>query len=198
MKELLSWALAGFLASAAGLGAVRADGPAADKTDKPAQTAPKVVAPLTDESLGAMLENMGFEAKPEKLEKTTVYHLKIEQHTWVYYINVALSTDKEQQWITTNVADVPADEKVPAEKLLRLLEENNDIGPSAVYYDKKIKRIAMGLALTNRGGLTPAVFRTHLTQFMADVKEVQKLCDFPKADDKAEVKKDDDKAADKK
>lgn len=97
-------------------------------------------------------------------------------------------------WIVSSVADVPADEKVPAETLLKLLAENNNIGPSAVYYDKQYKKIKVGLPLLNHGGVTPTVFRTYLSDYMKDVTEVQKLCNFPKPD----VTKTDDKPADKK
>ena len=192
MKKFMSLALAGLLASAAGLGAARADTPA------PAEKAAKAVAPLTDEGLGAMLENMGYEYKAEKQEKTVIYTVKIDHDGWTYFLDVSLSGDKDQLWISSAAADVPADGKVPAEKLLQLLAETNDIGPAAVYYDTKFKKIKVALPLLNHGGVTPAVFRTYLSDFLKDEAAVQKLCDFPKTDDKAEAKKGEDKAADEK
>ncbi len=141
-----------------------------------------------------MLENMGYSPKVEKLEKTSIYTLKIDQGDWTYYIDVSLSNDKDELWLVSSVADVPADEKVPAETLLKLLAENNNIGPSAVYYDKQYKKIKVGLPLLNHGGVTPAVFRTYLSDYVKDVTAVQKLCSFPKPD----VTKTDATPADKK
>jgi hypothetical protein len=200
MSKITSFALAGMLALAVAAVQARADGLAADKTNKPAATEKlaKVVAPLTDDSLKEMLENMGYDVKVEKQEKTSVYTVKIDQGTWTYFINVALSNDKDQLWITSAVTDVPADGKVPAEMLLRLLEENDHIGPGAVFYDKKFKKIKVGMALLNHGGVTPAVLHTYLGDYLKDLAAVQKLCDFPKGDDKAEVKKVEEKTEAKK
>ncbi len=179
MSKFTKFALAGMMAAALGVCQTRADGPVpTPKTSKPATAA----APLTDESLLTMLQNMGYDPKADKLEKTTIYTITIEQGTWTYYIDVMLSNDKDQLWITSSVADVPADGKVPAEMLLQLLQENNDIGPAAVYYDKQFKKIKVGLPLLNHGGVSPASFRTYLSDYMKDVTAVQKLCDFPKAD----------------
>ena len=195
MSKLTKLALAGMMATALGAGLARADGPTpAPRTDKPVPAA----APLTDEGVQSLLNNMGYDPKVDKQEKTTVYTITIDQGGWTYYIDVALSADKDQLWITSTVADVPADGKIPAETLLRLLEENDNIGPAAVYYDKTNKTIKVALPLLNRGGVTPVVFRTYLGDYMKDVAAVQKLCDFPKADDKTEAKKTDDKPADKK
>ncbi len=69
-----------------------------------------------------------------------------------------------------------------------LLAETDNIGPAAAYYDKKFKKIKVAMPLLNRGGVTPALFRTYLNDYMKDVVEVQKLCDFPKPQDKAETK----------
>ena len=121
MSKFMKFALAGIMATALGVSQARAEGPApAPKADKPVRAA----APLTDESLQTMLENMGYDAKEEKLEKTTIYTVKIDQGDWTYYIDLALSNDKDQLWITSSVADFPADGKVPAETLLRLLAGN--------------------------------------------------------------------------
>jgi hypothetical protein len=199
MQKIKALALAGMTALALAACQARADGPPADKTDKPAAEKPaKVVPPLTDESVKEMLDNMGFDFKAEPVDKTVIYHLTFDQDGWNFHVDVALSSDKEQLWISSGVATLPDVEKVPAATLLRLLAENNNIGPSAIYYDKASKHISLAQALTNRGGLTPAVVRTHLNQFLGDVKDVMKLCDFPKADDKAEVKKGDDKGKEQK
>ena len=196
MSKITTFALAG-IATLFLLGArTRAETPAADaKSDKPAATAEvkpaqpaAVAAPLTDEGLGTLLANMGYDAKIEKLKKTVIYTVKIDQGSWTYYIDLALSNDKDQLWITSAVADFPADGKVPAETLLQLLAETDNIGPAAVYYDKQFKKIKVAMPLLNRGGVTPAIFRTYLNDYMKDVVEVQKLCDFPKPADKAEVK----------
>ena len=147
-----------------------------------------VAAPLTDEGLGTLLANMGYDPKIDKLKKTVIYTVKIDQGSWTYYIDLALSNDKDQLWITSSVADFPADGKAPAEMLLELLAETDNIGPAAVFYDKKFKKVKVAMPLLNRGGVTPVVFRTYLSDYMKDVVEVQKLCDFPKPQDKTEVK----------
>jgi hypothetical protein len=190
MSKFTKFALAGMMATALGALQARAEGPTpAPKADKPVTT----TAPLTDESLLTMLQNMGYDPKIDKVEKTSIYTLKIDQDKWTYTIDVALSGDKDQLWITSSAADFPADGKVPAEKLLQLLEETNTIGPAAVYTDKQHKNIKVSLPLLNHGGVTPAVFRTYLSDYVRDLADVQKLCDFGTVDAKA-----DDKGADKK
>ncbi|HVS37964.1 MAG TPA: hypothetical protein VMS17_20560 [Gemmataceae bacterium] len=186
MSKFAKLATAGIMAlTLAGMQA-RADGPTpAPKTDKPAA----VAAPLTDESLLTMLQNMGYDPKVEKLEKTSIYTVKVDQGDWTYYIDVSLSNDKDELWITSSVADMPADGQLPAAMLQKLLEKNNDIGPSAVYLDAKFKKVKVGLPLLNHGGITPQVFRTYFGDYMKDVTDVQKVCVFPKADDKTDAKK---------
>jgi hypothetical protein len=192
MSKLTKFALAGMMAMALGAWQARADDPKpAPKADKPA------AVPLTDESLQTMLENMGYTVKVDKLEKTSIYTVQVEQNTWTYYIDISLSNDKDQLWMVSSLVDYPTDGKVPADMLLRLLEENNNIGPAAVYYDKQYKKIKVGLPLLNHGGVTPAVFRTYFNDYLKDVSSVQELCKFPKTDDKTDVKKPEDTKKDK-
>jgi hypothetical protein len=183
MKKLLAWALAGV--AALGLaGTTRADAP--PKTDAPPAKADKpAAAPLTDESLGQMLQAMGYDYKPSQSSdgKTTIYRLNFDQDGWSWHLDVALSSDKENLWISTPLVTL-ADENVPPAALLRLLEENENIGPTTIYFDKNNKQIGLELALLNHGGITPAVFRARLNDFLADAKSTMKPCDFAKPAEK--------------
>ena len=195
MTKLTKVGLAGVMALAMGAGLARAEDPKpAAPTEKPAA----VAAPLTDASLQTLLENMGYQPKIDKLEKTVIYTIEITHAEWTYYVDVSLSDDKDQLWMSCVTADFPKDGKVPAEKLVALLAETNDVGPAAVYHDKKFNKIKVGMALLNHGGITPAVVRTYLGDFANDVAAVQKLCDFPKAGDKADATKTEEQSADKK
>jgi hypothetical protein len=181
MKKLLSFALAGVTALALG-GAVRAED-SAPKAEKPAVEKPAAVAPLTDESLAKMLTDMGYEYKTEPVKGTVIYKVTTTQDGWTFHLQVALSADKQQLWISTPVVTL-ADENIPSTALLRLLEENHNIGPTGIYYDKKFKQISLALPLLNRGGITPSVLRTYINDFTGSVKSTMKLCEFAKPGEK--------------
>jgi hypothetical protein len=172
--------LAGITTLGLGL-AARADTPApAPKADKPAT----VAAPLTDESLAQMLTVMGYEFRAEPVKGTVIYHVNLDQDGWTFHLQVALSNDKNNLWISSAVVNLTNDMAQGA-NLQRLLEENENIGPDTIYYDKKTKRISLQLPMLNKGGISPVVFRTYLNTFLTDVKGVKKLCDSFKPADKA-------------
>ena len=130
-----------------------------------------------------MLTDMGYEYRAEPIKGTVIYHVKVTQDGWDYYLSIALSTDKQQLWISTTLVTL-SDENVPATALLRLLEENEKIGPTTITYSKRFKQIGVSLPLLNRGGITPAVFRGGMNDLMANAKSVKKLCDFTKPAEK--------------
>src|SRR5215469_4421195 len=114
MSNFTKLALAGMMAATMGVGLARADAPA------PAQKTAPIAGPLTDDGLLTLLQNMGYQPKVEKLQKTSIYTITITQGTWTYYVDVSLSDDKDQLWISCPVANCPKDGKVPAEKLQTL------------------------------------------------------------------------------
>jgi hypothetical protein len=90
-------------------------------------------APLTDDTLKAMLENLGYSVtvtgdKPPR-------HFKVDESAPVngldFTITFDLSSDKDATtlWIYASLYEIPADKPAPSSALLALLAKNDEIGP---------------------------------------------------------------------
>jgi hypothetical protein len=148
-----------------------------DPKPPPKPALPATVPVLTDEALGVLLEQMGYEPKAQKAESGgPFYSVEFEQDGWTFRYTVSLSHNKKFLWVSTNVCTLAPEVEPSAEALLKLLEENYRIGPTTISYDKKYKQIRVALALFNRG-VTAAVLRDQLSQFTTNVQKVSKLCE---------------------
>jgi hypothetical protein len=171
-----------------------------DDAPKPKKPAPKATTgALTDESLGALLEKLGYEAKAQNSKTGTYYSIEFEEDGWTFRYTVSLSPNKKFLWISTSVVTLSEGTKLPAETLLRLLEENDRIGPTTISYDKQYKQIRVAVALYNRG-ITAGGLKEQMGFFTNNVKAVAKLCEGfskapakPKKAPKPPVDDDDDK-----
>jgi hypothetical protein len=197
MKKLMTVVLAGVLVLAFSARPVRADED--DDAPPPKKAAPKAVAgALTDESLGALLEKLGYEAKAQTTKTGIVYSIEFTEDDWTFRYTVLLSPNKKFLWVSTGVCTLSQGSKMTPEALLRLLEENDRIGPTTISYDKQYKQIRAAVALYNRG-ITAGGLREQMGFFTNNVKAVAKLCDGfkapakPKKAPKPPVDDDDDK-----
>ena len=174
MKKLMTMVLAGAMLLAMSARTARADDD--EETPKP-KPAPKAAAgALTDESLGALLEKLGYEAKAEKTKTGTVYFLEFEQDGWTFRFTVSLSPNKKFLWVSTSVCTLPEGKKPSADALLKLLEATDRMGPTMVGYDAKYRQVRVSVALWNRG-ITASLLKEQLGFFTNNVKEVAKLCE---------------------
>jgi hypothetical protein len=133
-----------------------------------AQPAPAV---LTIESLGSVLENMGYEVKTVKNSAGVPYYvLNLKRGTWTFIFEVSLSPNKAYLWLGVPLNVVPEGAVTGAgPQLLRLLEENFNIAPTFFSYYPGSKRLLLQSAMENRD-VTPAKLRARIDA-MQDVVE---------------------------
>ena len=167
MKQFATALCAGLLTVACGAPAARAQQPAGTPV------------PLTDDSLLAMLKNMGYAPRIEKTPKGNIYSLTIQRGTWTYYVDVSLSPSKTKLWLSGWLSALPRDEKVPAERLLALLEGSWTHGPAHFRYHRGFRQLNIGLCLDNRE-ITPETLRTQLESFLDTMKKSEELWNVKK------------------
>jgi hypothetical protein len=132
---------------------------------------------LTDESLKTMLSNMGYE--PEEIKATDgskIYRVTIEKDDWKFVVNFSISPDKSYVWQVALLKTIPDPDKVPAAPLLKMLSENDEIGPVFFSYSPNTKRFYLNAGLENRG-VTPARFRKELDRLTGHIKRTAALWD---------------------
>jgi hypothetical protein len=192
MKKLMTLVAAGLITAAVLAKPVQAD----DKEDAkpPSKPAPKAAVPaLTDESLGVLLEQLGYETKSEKTKSGgMIYSIEFDQDGWTFRYDVILSPNKKFLWITTSVCTLSPGMKPSAEAWQKLMEENDRIGPTTISYDNQNRQIRVAVALFNRGGITAAMLREQMGFFTTHVQSVSKLCDDFRAPTQKKPPVDDD------
>jgi hypothetical protein len=131
-----------------------------------AAAAAEPAGPVTTDTLGTFLGSAGYE--PEVVPSTTGgvwgYDVAVTVRGRVFNLEVQVSPDGHTVWVIAPLRIVPDPPKLPAHRLLRLLEENDRIGPASFAYVNR--RVHLNLPMANRG-LTPEGFR----------RDVEALCD---------------------
>ena len=121
---------------------------------------------ITGDTLGKFLGSAGYE--PAVIQSTSGgvwgYDVAVTSRGRVFNLEVQLSPDGHTVWVIAPLRAVPDPPKLPAHRLLRLLEENDRIGPGSFAYVHP--RLHLNLPMPNRG-LTPERFR----------RDVEALCD---------------------
>ena len=161
-----------------GLMAVILANPAtADDNDTPKQPPKASSSVLTDESLGVMLEQLGFEPKANKTNSGSIfYNVDIEHEGWTLPYIVELSPNKKFVWISISICTLSEGQQPSAEVLQKLMEENDRNGPAKISFSKQSRKIILALALFNHG-ITAKVVREQLTYLHGQVQTVSKLCE---------------------
>ncbi|MCW3098858.1 MAG: hypothetical protein JWL77_4476 [Chthonomonadaceae bacterium] len=131
--------------------------------------------PLTDDTLKAMLDNMGYE--PKKLSKG--YLLAIKQDTWTLNMQLVISPDGRKMGLNANLGKVDDLATVSASQWMDLLVSNGDIDPSAFYFDKEQKKLYLHRSFDNRA-VTPPILRKELDNFAANIRQTEPLWKFTK------------------
>lgn len=118
-----------------------------------------IAPPLTDEALGKMLKDLGFNPKESKTKTQTSYTVDKTISGWDFHYWVTLSPDRTKFWILQNLLTIPDD--TPRERFMDLLEANSIWGPSHFRYLIQYKMIVMARARDNLG-ITQQVLKDEL------------------------------------
>ena len=135
-------------------------------------------APLTDDTLKAMLENLGYTVtvtgdKPPR-------HFKVDESAPVnaldFTITFDLSSDKDAPvlWIYAGLYTIPADKPAPSSALLALLAKNDEIGPVFFSYNADNKLLYLN-APTANVDITPVVLRQKIKNFVTRMDSTYSL-----------------------
>lgn len=139
------------------------------------ETQAPAVDGLTDESMEALLTSMGYDHR--KLSKGILVVAK--QDTWTLNVQLVLSGDKSRLGFNANLGKVENPESVSAAQWMNLLVSNGDIDPSTFYFDKDQKKLYLHRTTINQG-ITPAVLRKELDNFMSHIRKTEALWSFVK------------------
>lgn len=147
-KFLLCSLFSAFLFSSTSASAQGVNGPNPFLPAQPAQA----VAVQTDEDVTRLLEAAGYKARIVRDGNLTVHVLQEQRGDRTYNFGVMLSPNKKFLYTVAFVGnDLPAAERIPAEKLLRLLELNEQYAPSHFTFDRKSNKIKVHMPLYNQG-----------------------------------------------
>jgi len=139
--------------------------PLASATDEPRGGA------VTSENLGKMLRAMGY--GPQALSEE-VFQLTITRDNWKVHTLVSLSPDRARIWLECKFPPIPDPQGAPAAAWLRLLEENERIGPAHFVFNKDDQRVHLFRALDNVE-VTPVRLREELEGFDRTVRKTQSI-----------------------
>lgn len=142
--------------------------------------ASQVGAPLSEESLQQMLENLGYEPKESTSDSGhKSYQITVVRGTWTIYVTFDLSTDKSYVWLSSFFGAVPNPDQTSPAPLFTLLAKNNDIWPSYFVYVPSSKGLWMYRPLANNG-VKPATLRNTLETFMSNIQDTADDWDMSK------------------
>ena len=135
-------------------------------------------APLTDDTLKAMLENLGYTVTVtgDKAPR----HFKVDESAPInsldFTITFDLSSAKDATvlWIYAGLYEIPAGKPAPSSALLALLAKNDEIGPIFFSYNADNKLLYLN-APTANVDITPAVLRQKIKTFITRMDSTYSL-----------------------
>jgi uncharacterized protein (TIGR03067 family) len=130
----------------------------ADKAPK------KEIPPLTDASLLAMLEKLGYEPRVYGTEKRH-YELTVTTEEFKSVFATYLGRDQSRLWLVTFFRKLIDVDAVPADALLRFLRWNDANAPFHFTFDEKQKQFYLQFSCPNKG--IDAAYLNYLIEQMA-------------------------------
>ena len=142
--------------------------------------APAKAAPLTDDALKTMLENLGYTVDVTGDKAPHRYKIKesLPDNSLNFTITAELSSDGSTLWIYAGLYELPKG-KVPGDPLRALLSKNDDIGPQFFSYSDGNKLFYLN-APASANDVTPSVMRTRLKNFVGTLNKTRDLWDTDK------------------
>jgi hypothetical protein len=175
MNAKMSWLLAALMALTLSAATAAAD-PEDDDTPFARPTKPSTPGVLTEKSLRTLLDNMGYE--PKSLGGGW-YEITLEREGgWTLYLTLRVSPDQKEVFLTAKLSPLDP-RKAPADRLLKLLRENDYINPAAFVYNDSQKFLYLVQRLPNRD-LTAKVLRSRIDNFGDILQRTASLWDTSK------------------
>jgi hypothetical protein len=128
---------------------------------------------LTKESIGPMLEGMGYTVKEGKYSNGHPYFDIVQDHAGLSIpVRVAVSPNGRNVWLHVNVADLPPQDQIPVEVLLNLFRQNANTTGKAQFAVRGNNLMLMQ-PFENRE-VTPVLVRTELQDLCQITKNLEK------------------------
>jgi hypothetical protein len=133
-------------------------------------------APLTDDGLKAMLDNLGYTVTVSGDKAPHRYKIEESGTNLDYTMTIELSADKDNAvlWIYAGLYTVPDDKPAPSAALLALLAKNDEIGPVFFSYSASNKFLYLNAPTANID-MTPAVLRQKIRNFVSKLDSTYSL-----------------------
>jgi hypothetical protein len=149
---------------------------AAKPAEPAAQAFPVPAGGYNHAQLGEVLRNLGYDPKAFNNSIGTIYYvLSFERDGWTFSMTVSISQDNTLIWFSSPLTEINDVSRISPQGLLKLMEENEKIGPSAFSFrPEQSNRIYLSRPLANQG-LTPALFRASFDEFISNVKQSEPL-----------------------
>ncbi|HEX4569702.1 MAG TPA: hypothetical protein VH184_04695 [Dongiaceae bacterium] len=131
-------------------------------------------APLTEDTLKSMLENLGYDVTVSGDKPPHHYKIGESGSNLDYTISLELSTDKGNTilWIYAGLYEVPS--PTPSAPLLALLAKNDEIGPTFFSYATSNKLMYLNAPTANID-ITPAILRQKIRNFVTKLDSTYSL-----------------------
>jgi hypothetical protein len=131
------------------------------------------------EDLHQLLVGLGYDVAAKIDDDGKRYeYVTIQRDGWTFHVTVKLHPEQNKVWLIARLADLPALNQVPAERLARLLEENDNMA-SYFVLTKDGKTLYFKRYFDNRD-LSPVKVREQMDVFLSQIKETQGLWDVSK------------------
>ena len=132
-------------------------------------------APLTDDGLKAMLENLGYQVTVSGDKAPHRYKIGESGSNLDYTVTLELSGDPSTVlWIYAGLYEVPSDKPVPSAALLALLAKNDNIGPMFFSYATSNKLLYLN-APTANVDITAVILRQKIRNFVQKMDSTYSL-----------------------
>jgi len=121
---------------------------------------------LNAESLKEMLTVLGYDFEIVKgASGGNIHYVKFVRNGMKYDVNVNIAPNGSKLWASVALADLTPEQGAQSDKLLKLLEVNQKIGPAHFYYYVPHKMIYLARPMDNRA-VTAKLLREHLEAVM--------------------------------
>jgi len=122
---------------------------------------------LTTPILKRMLEDMGYE--PEETTKD-IFRIQIERDNWKIPVRLYILKEAHVIWMDATLSQIENPELVPPQALVRLLKENEKIGPAHFALHSTDKFLHMYEPIENRE-ISQAILRKRIDGFDGTVRK---------------------------
>jgi len=137
---------------------------------------PAFAAPLTDDSLKTMIDNLGYTSSVTTQGATKSFWIPVTlpDNSYTVQTFLQLSSDKTELWIVATLSKIPPGKTVPPSVLMGMLIENDTITPKSFSLSKTSNTFYLNMRVRN-DNVTPALLRQSIDAMTAILTRTEPL-----------------------